>query len=102
MTSNVIESETSNPLGESASHMAQKCLEFIEVYHKGSRTPLAKAAAIQDIMDTLTSGMPEQFSEAEVNDALKSYLKIIEQYDASIEAAAARTETADEPEAGSK
>ena len=53
-------------------------------------------------MEALTSGMPERFSKTEVNDALKSYLKIIEQHDASIEAATARTETADEPNTGFK
>ena len=68
--------------------MAQKCLKSIEVSCKGSRTPLAKAAAIQDIIEAFTSGMPEQFSKAEVNDALKLYLKIIEQHEASIETAA--------------
>ena len=82
--------------------MVQKCLKFIEVYHKGSRTPLARAAAIRDIMEPLISGMPERFSKTEVNDALESYLKIIEQHDASIEAATARTETADEPNTSSK
>ena len=102
MTGDVVEARTSNPSEESASQVAQKCLEFIEVYRKGTRTPLAKAAAIRDITEALTSGTPERFSETEVNDALESYLKIIEQHDASIEAAAARTETADEPDTGSK
>ena len=102
MTGNVVEARTPNLLEESTLQMAQKCLKFIEVYCKGSRTPLAKAAAIQDIIEAFTSGMPEQFSNTEVNDALKLYLKIIEQHDTLIEAATTRTETVDEPKAGSK
>ena len=53
-----------------SSCMAEKCLEFVEAYHKGLRTPLNKAATIQSIMEVLTSGLPQQFPESEVNDAL--------------------------------
>jgi hypothetical protein len=87
MPGDVVEEQTPDPLGESTSHMVQKSLELIDTYRKSARTPLIKASTIQDITTMLTSGMPEQFSEAEVNDALRSYLKIIEQHDRSIEAA---------------
>jgi hypothetical protein len=70
--------------------MAEKCLELIDTYHKGSRTPLDKAATIQDITTVLTSGMPQQFPKLEVNDALGLYLRIIEQHNKSVEAAASR------------
>jgi hypothetical protein len=68
---------------ESTSQMAEKCLEFINAYRKGSRNPLAKATAIQKITSALTSATPE-LTEAEVNDALGSYLGIIEQQDESV------------------
>jgi hypothetical protein len=46
MPENVIESETPDSLGESTSHIAEKCLKLIDTYCKGSRIPLDKAATI--------------------------------------------------------
>jgi hypothetical protein len=102
MPEDVVESETPNSLEESTSHMVEKCLEIIDAYRKGSRTPLIKAATIQNIATALTSGTPQQFPELEVNDALRSYLRIIEQHNKSIEATESRFETADERNVGSK
>jgi len=62
---------------KSTSQMAEKCLESISAYRKGPRSPLAKATAIQEITTALTSATPE-LTEAEINDALGSYLGIIE------------------------
>ncbi|KIM72975.1 hypothetical protein PILCRDRAFT_15638 [Piloderma croceum F 1598] len=91
------------PQTESASQMGKKCLDIIEAYRKGPRTPLANAAVIRDITTALTTATP-QFSKAEINDALGSYLKIIIQHDKSTEAAAQHSngeatgsETIDEP-----
>jgi hypothetical protein len=88
--------------------MGKKCLDIIEAYRKGPRTPLANAAVIRDVTATLTTATP-QFSEAEINDALGSYLRIIIQHDKSIEAAAQGSngeangsETIDEPSLTSK
>ena len=95
------------PQTESTSQMGKKCLDFIETYRKGPRTPLANAAVIRDITTALTTATP-QFSEAEINDALGSYLKIIVQHDKSIETAAQGngevngSETIDEPSLASK
>jgi len=91
------------------SQMAKKCLEIIEKYRTGTRTALSKVTAIQEISSTVTSGADE-LSEAEVDDALGSYLRIIEQHDKSIDVAARnasnggtdRSETTDEPSLGSK
>jgi hypothetical protein len=102
MPENVTGTETPDPLGEPASQMAQKCLGLVETYRKGPRTPLHKSTIIRDIATLLTSGTPQQFSESEVNDALGSYLKIIDQLDRSIESASSRSETIDEPSVGSK
>jgi hypothetical protein len=66
--------------------VAKKCLEIIKTYRRGSGTPLSKSAVIQDVTATLTS-TTYQFTETEINDALGSYLKIINQCDRSIEAA---------------
>ena len=102
MPEDVFELETPNPLGESASHLAEKCLELIKAYHKGPRTPLDKAAVIPDITATLTSGLPEQFPKAAVNDTLGFYLRILKQNDKSTEPTESRSKTADEPGIGSK
>ena len=69
------------------SQMAKKCLEIIEKYRTGTRTALSKVTAIQEISSTVTSGADE-LSEAEVDGALGSYLRIIEQHDKSIDVAA--------------
>jgi hypothetical protein len=82
--------------------MAEKCLQLIKNYHKGSRTPLDKAAAIRNITAMLTSGSSQQFLESEMNDALGSYLQIIEEHDKSIVAIESRSATADEQGTGSK
>jgi hypothetical protein len=102
MPENVVESETPDSLGESTLHVAKKCLKLVDTYRKGSRIPLEKAAAIRDITTALTSGTPQQFPESEVNNALGSYLRIIEQHDKSVEVAASRSDTADEHSVGSK
>jgi len=44
--------------------------------------------------------MPQQFPESEVNDALGSYLRILEQHDKSVEATVSRSETADKHSIG--
>jgi hypothetical protein len=46
MPEDVIELETPNPSQETAAHMTEKCLRFIETYHKGPTTPLDKATVI--------------------------------------------------------
>jgi hypothetical protein len=102
MPQDVVELETPDSSGESPPHMAEKCLQLIENYRKGSRTPLDKAAAIRDITAMLTSGSPQRFSESEINDALGSYLQIIEEHDKSIAAVESRSATADEQGTGSK
>ena len=82
--------ETPNPTegskAVSVSQMAKKCLNFIDAYQKGPQTPLSKAVTIGDITVALTTAMPE-FSESNINDALGSYLEIIEQHDKLIAAA---------------
>jgi hypothetical protein len=85
MPKDVFELETPNLLGESTSHMAEKCLGLIKTYCKGLRTPLGKAAVIQDITAMLTSGSHEQFSKAAVNNALRLYIQITEQKNKSTE-----------------
>ena len=57
MPEDVVELETPNSTQETAVHLAEKCLEFIETYCRGSRAPLDKAAVIRDIT-TLTSESP--------------------------------------------
>jgi hypothetical protein len=111
MTSDAESRPSSPPEGpqtESTSQVAKKCLEIIETYRKGPQTPLAKAAVIRDVTTTLTSTTP-QFAETEVNDALRSYLKIISQYDRLAQAASGcgdgdtdASATLDEPSAASK
>jgi hypothetical protein len=88
-----------------------KCLDFVKNYRRGARTPLAKASTIHKISTALSSGATK-FTDAEINEALGSYLKIIEQCDQSAEAAArtcgdddsrgSRSETIEDPPAGSK
>jgi hypothetical protein len=102
MPEDVTEIPTPEPSGETATHMAEKCLEFVEAYRKGSRTPLDKATTIQNITEVLTSGSPQQFPKSEVNDALGTYLGIIGQHDKSISTAETRSETLDENNLGSK
>ena len=100
---------TGAPQTKPPSQMAKKCLEIIEKYRTGTRTPLSKVTAIQGITSLLTSGMDELL-ETEINDALGSYLRIIAQHDESINVAEQnasnggvdRSETADEPSLGSK
>jgi len=82
--------------------VAEKCLELIDTYRKDSRAPFDKAATIRDITTALTSGMPQQFPKSEVNDALGSYLRILEQHDKSVEATVSRSETADKHSIGFK
>lgn len=65
--------------------MAKECLNIIEIYRKGTRTPLAKADVIRDITTALTTTTP-QFAEADINDALGSYLHIIQQCDPPVQA----------------
>jgi hypothetical protein len=65
---------------QGALQVAERCLELIEIYRKGDRTPLAKVAVIRDVTATITAATP-QFAEADVNDALGSYLDIITQSD---------------------
>jgi len=100
---------TGAPQTEPPSQMAKKCLEIIEKYRTGTRTSLSKVTAIQGITSLLTSGTDE-LSETEIDDALGSYLRIIEQHNNSINVAEQnasnggvdRSETADEPSLGSK
>ena len=65
-----------DPATEYALQVAEKCLEIIETYRKGSRTALCRVAAIQGITTLLTSGTDE-LTETEINDALGSYLRIL-------------------------
>jgi hypothetical protein len=93
------------PLSKSASHVGKKCLDIAGVFHKGGCTALDKATCIQQVADILTSTTPQLF-EAEVNDALGSYLRIIEQHLRTLESGRCigldRPNTEDEPGTGDK
>jgi hypothetical protein len=97
---------TGDPETEHTSQVAEKCLEIIETYRKGPWTTLCRVTAIQGITSLLTSGMDE-LTETEINDTLGLYLRILEQHSNVGEwnrsnKGADRSETADEPSAGSK
>jgi hypothetical protein len=93
------------PLSESASHVGKKCLDIVGVFRKGGCTALDKATCIQQVADILTPTTP-QLSRAEVNDALGSYLDIIEQHlrtlDSGRRIGLDRPDTEDEPGTGDK
>jgi hypothetical protein len=95
------------PQDETASQVAKKCLEIIEIYRKGPHTPLTKASVIHDITTTLTA-TATQFTESDINDALGSYLGIINQCDATEIIAGGdngeteRSRTLDEPQGAHK
>jgi hypothetical protein len=89
-----------------ASTMAKECLKIVDTYRKGPRKPIGKASAIHEITGTLTAATP-QLTEDELNDALGTYLKIIEQHDRAVMHAMAsaneeRSETERETPIGSK
>src|SRR5882762_5647618 len=72
---------------------------------KGGCTALDKATCIHQVADILTSTTP-QLSEAEVNDALGSYLEIIEQHLRTLDSGRSiglnQPGAADEPSTGDK
>ena len=97
---------TGDQPAEPASQMARKCLEIIETYRRGTRDPLSKATAVQGITSLLTSAADE-LSESEINDALGSYFKILEQCDKLVDIGDRNTdsggpEIGDKPSVGSK
>ena len=53
-------------------------------------------------MEVLTSRLPQQFPESEVNDTLGTYLRIIKQHNKLITTAETRSETLNENNSGSK
>jgi hypothetical protein len=90
----------------SASQVGKKCNACIEKYRRSGRKPVERVGAISDIVSYLTASTPE-LTDDELNDALGSYLKILDQHDRSIEASSgaippARSETADDAPTGSK
>jgi hypothetical protein len=93
------------PLSVSASQVGKKCLDVVGVFRNGGCTALDKATCIQQVADILTSTTP-QLSEAEVNDALGSYLEIIEQHLRTLQSGRSiglsQPGAADEPSTGDK
>ena len=104
-TDNENNTTTEGPLSESTSQMAKKCLDIIEEFRRGSCTALDRADVIGKIAGILTSAMPE-LPEPEVNDALGSYLSIVEQHvqnlDSERDRGLNRIESDDEPGTGDK
>jgi hypothetical protein len=73
--------------------VGKKCHDAIEKYRKSGRTPIEKVEAISNIASYLSATAPH-LTEGELNDSLGTYLKIIEQHDRSVKAAADSVGTA--------
>ena len=82
---NANESET--PIAQTGGHSAtsiaspevgEQCLEIIEAFRRSSRTPTDKAGSIRELVVAITSATP-QFTEAECDDAINTYLCMLEQ-----------------------
>ena len=67
----------------SSSQVEKGCLKCIEDYRKSSQKSIDKVCATHDLIDTLSSSMPE-LAEHKFNDSLGMYISTLEQHDQSI------------------
>ena len=85
--------------------MAKKCLDILEEFRRGGCTALDRVSVIGRIAEILTSATPV-LPESEVNDALGSYLNIVEQHvqnlNSDCDRRLSRIEPDDEPGTGDK
>ena len=73
--------ETAQSASESvpSSEVGKECLDIIETYRRGVRTLSEKTKSIREIVLALTTATPE-LTSSECDDALETYLRILEQH----------------------
>ena len=75
----IAETEQSTSISVPSSEVEKECLNIIEIFWRSECTQSDKTRTIQEIVLTLTTATPE-LTSSECDNALKVYLKILEQH----------------------
>ena len=90
----ITETEQSTSISIPTSEVGKECLDIIEMFRRGERTQSEKTRSIREIVLALTTTTPE-LTSSECDDALETYLRILDQHNETDDAREYTPETAE-------